>query len=255
MAAPTPADPQVLLRGLRVDRSSPVPLYHQVSQHMEREIESGRIANGTVFMNEISLAEQIGLSRPTMRRAMQDLVDKGLVVRRRGVGTRVVQPKVRRPLGLSSLYEDLVSSGQEPTTSVLKHEIVPCEKEVADRLGLPRGADVLRLVRVRSALNKPIAKMTNYLPESLGEFSRAELEEQGLYMLLRARGIQLHSATQSVGARKATAAEARLLGEARNAALLTMQRTAYDDNGAAVEFGTHIYAASRFSFESNLLTP
>src|SRR4051812_3612177 len=222
---------------------------------MEREIESGRIANGTVFMNEISLAEQIGLSRPTMRRAMQDLVDKGLIVRRRGVGTRVVQPKVRRPLGLSSLYEDLVRSGQAPSTTVLDNEVVPCEKQVADRLGIPTGADVLRLVRLRSALNNPIAKMTNYLPESLGRFSREELEEQGLYMLMSARGIQLHSATQTVGARKATAAEARLLGEPRNAALLTMQRTAYDDNGAAVEFGTHVYAASRFSFETDLLTP
>ena len=238
-----------------MDRSSPVPLYYQLSQHMEREIESGRIANGTVFMNEISLAEQIGLSRPTMRRAMQDLVDKGLIVRRRGVGTRVVQPKVRRPLGLSSLHEDLVGSGQAPTTSVLDYEVLPSEKEVADRLGIPTGADVLRLVRLRSARNNPIAKMTNYLPESLGEFSRADLEEQGLYVLMRERGIQLHSATQTVGARKATAAEARLLGEPRNAALLTMQRTAYDDNGVAVEFGTHIYAASRFSFETDLLTP
>jgi GntR family transcriptional regulator len=238
-----------------VDRSSPIPLYFQVSQHIEREIESGKIPNGTMFVNEIQLAEQIGLSRPTMRRAMQELVDKGLIVRRRGVGTRVVQPKVRRPLELSSLNEDLAASGQMPSTSVLEFEVVPCENNVADRLGIVAGANVTKVVRLRSAMKNPIAKMTNYLPESVGELSQAELEEFGLYELMRGRGIQLHSATQTVGARKATAAEARLLGEPRNAALLTMERTTYDDSGAAVEFGAHIYAASRYSFETDLLTP
>ncbi len=64
----------------------------------------------------------------------------------------------------------------------------------------------------------------------------------------------MHSAHQTVGARTATAAEAKLLSEPRGSALLTMQRVAYDDHGRVVEFGTHLYAASRYSFEINLLT-
>ena len=83
-----------------VDRSSPVPLYFQVAQHLEDAIHAGAFPTGTLFQNEVDLAASLGLSRPTMRRAMQHLVDKGLVVRRRGVGTRVVQPKLRRPLEL-----------------------------------------------------------------------------------------------------------------------------------------------------------
>lgn len=249
------ADPLVVLSGFQVDRSSPIPLYFQVSQHIESAIESGQIPNGTVFQNEIQLAEQVGLSRPTMRRAMQDLVDKGLIVRRRGIGTRVVQPKVRRPLELTSLYEDLANSGQSPTTTVLEVEPMASEEEVAERLGIPVGDEVLKVVRLRSARSKPIAKMTNYLPESIGEFSHEDLQERGLYELMRARGIHLHSASQTVGARNATAAEARLLGEPRNAALLTMQRTTYDDHGRVVEYGSHLYAASRYSFEISLLTP
>jgi DNA-binding GntR family transcriptional regulator len=67
------------------------------------------------------------------------------------------------------------------------------------------------------------------------------------------RGIHLHTASQSVGARNATAAESRLLDERRNAALLTMERTTYDDQGTPVEFGSHIYAASRYTFELDLL--
>lgn len=243
------------LRGFRLDRSSPIPLYFQVSRFIEGAIESGEIPNGSLFGNEIQLAEQLGLSRPTVRRAMQDLVDKGLIVRRRGIGTRVVQPKVRRPMELSSLFDDLSGSGQAPTTEVLEVEQVPCDEVVAEQLGIAAGTEVLKVVRLRSAVGNPIAKLTNYLPDAVGDFTREELEEHGLYELMRARGIHLHTASQTVGARNATAAEARMLDERRNAALLTMQRTTYDDQGSAVEFATHVYAASRYSFEISLLAP
>src|ERR1700680_3661668 len=90
---------------LTLDRLSPVPLYFQVAQHIEKAIQSGAVGPGTHIDNEIQLAGELGLSRPTMRQALQYLVDKGLLVRRPGVGTRVVQSKVRRPLELTSLYE------------------------------------------------------------------------------------------------------------------------------------------------------
>jgi GntR family transcriptional regulator len=243
------------LRGFRIDRSSPIPLYFQVSAFIEQSIESGRVPNGSLFANEIQLAQQLGLSRPTIRRAMQDLVDKGLIVRRRGIGTRVVQPKVRRPLELSSLFEDLAGSGQTPTTVVLEAGLVPSDETVAAQLDVPTGTEVLKIVRLRSAVGNPIAKLTNYLPETVGELTSKDLEEHGLYELMRGRGIHLHTATQTVGARNATATEARLLDERKNAALLTMQRTTYDDQGSVVEFGDHIYSASRYSFEISLFAP
>jgi GntR family transcriptional regulator len=242
-------------RDFVVDRRSPIPLYFQVSQHLEHAIESGAIPNGSILENEIQLAEELGVSRPTLRRAMQHLIDLGLIVRRRGIGTRVVQPKVRRPLELTSLYDDLAGTGQEPATAVLSLETVQADDAIAERLQLPAAQPVTRLVRLRSARGDPIAKMTNYLPASVGEFDVEDLKRHGLYELMRARGIQLHSATQTVGARTATAAEARQLAEPRGAALLTMQRVTYDDLGGVVEFGHHLYAASRYSFEINLLAP
>jgi GntR family transcriptional regulator len=244
----------VALRSFALDRNSPVPLYFQVAQHLEGQISSGAIPPGTIFENEIALADHLGLSRPTMRRAMQHLVDKGLVVRRRGVGTRVVQPKVRRPLELSSLYDDLNRTGQVPTTSVLTFEEVGADEVTAEKLAVEEDSPVVRVVRLRSASERPIAKMTNYLPAAIVDFDAAALEQRGLYELLKIRSIVLHSATQVVGARNATAAEARLLQEPRGAALLTMQRQTFDDHGSVVEFGTHLYAASRYSFEISLLT-
>src|SRR6478672_2041744 len=78
-----------------VNRSSPVPLYYQVAEQIERAILDGHLQPGDRIANEVSLADQLGLSRPTMRQAIQMLVDKGMLVRKRGVGTQVVQGRVR----------------------------------------------------------------------------------------------------------------------------------------------------------------
>ena len=154
-APPDTSELTLALRGFRIDRSSPIPLYFQVSAFIEEAIESWTVPNGSLFANEIQLAEQLGLSRPTIRRAMQDLVDKGLIVRRRGIGTRVVQPKVRRPLELSSLYDDLSGSGQAPTTEVLEVAWVPCDDEVAGQLGVPAGIEGFSGVQGKALLNVP----------------------------------------------------------------------------------------------------
>jgi GntR family transcriptional regulator len=238
---------------MTIDRGSPVPLYFQVAQYLERAIEDGRMPPGTRLDNEVLLAEQLGLSRPTLRRAMQHLVDKGLLVRRRGVGTRVVQPKVRRPLELTSLFDDLTTAGRRPTTQVLSNEVVGATPDVAVALDLPEGADVIRITRLRSALDQPIAKLVNVLPGTIPGLTTPALERYGLYQLLRAAGVHLHTATQTIGARRATAEEARALGEGKGAALLTMQRLTYDDHGRPVELGNHVYAATRYSFELSLL--
>lgn len=124
---------------------------------------------------------------------------------------------------------------------------------MAEALGLEAGSPVLALVRIRSVMDQPIAKLTNYLPAGRLTLTTADLRDQGLYQLLRQAGITLHSAAQVIGARSASAAEARLLGERKGAALLTMQRTAYDDRRVPVEFGSHIYCAARYSFEMSLL--
>jgi GntR family transcriptional regulator len=241
-----------------LDRSSPVPLYFQVAQALQVAIEGGRLPPGSRLDNEIQLADELGLSRPTMRRAMEYLVDKGLIIRRRGIGTTIVQPKVRRPLRLSSLYDDLQTEGRNPTTSVLTMDVVPARGEVAGALGLEPDTRVHRIVRLRCAGGQPIARMTNYLPTTLpglgpGEIDAPTLEATGLYRVLHSAGVRLHAADETIGARRATAEESRLLDEPRGAAVLTMQRVAYDDRGRAVEFGSHVYAASRYSFSLSML--
>ncbi|WP_086726255.1 GntR family transcriptional regulator [Streptomyces carpinensis] len=236
-----------------LDRTSPVPLYHQFAQQLEAAIERGSLAPGNLLGNEVDLSVRLGLSRPTVRQAIQSLVDKGLLVRRRGVGTQVVHSQVKRPLELSSLYDDLETAGQGPTTRVLRNELVPATADVSAALGLPEGGEVAVLQRLRFTHGQPVAFLCNYLPADLLELDTARLESTGLYRMMRSAGITLHSARQTVGARTASPEEAARLDEKEGAALLTMQRTAYDDTGRAVEYGTHVYRASRYAFDFRLL--
>ena len=235
-----------------LDRDSPVPLYFQLAQYLEAQIRSGALDAGDRLENEVKIAEELGLSRPTVRAAFSYLVDKGLVLRRRAHGTIVTKVKVTRPVKLTSLFDDLAAAGKRPTTRVLHNEVVKASDLVKGALGLDEGQLVVYLERLRFGEGEPIALMHNYIPTSLVTLSSDMLEVHGLYELLRASGIHPARAEQRVSAKNASAAEARLLGEPRGTALVTMERTTYDDRGRAIEFAQHVYRASRYSLFSTL---
>lgn len=251
MAKREPASSRSL--DLDVDRGSRVPLHAQLSHKLEQAIQQGGLSPGSLLGNEIELAARLGLSRPTVRQAIQELVDKGLLVRRRGIGTQVVHSQFRRQLRLSSLYDDLEAAGRSPSSRVLRYEREAAGPGPAAALGIEEGAEVLVIDRLRLTDGEPVSLLHNYLPAGLLQLSPAALETAGFYQLMRQAGITLHSARQTIGARAATAAEAALLEEEVGAPLLTMERTAFDDTGRAVEYGSHLHRSSRYTFEFELL--
>ena len=240
---------------IAVNRSSPVPLYFQVAEQMERAIQDGTLAPGSRITNEISLAAELGLSRPTMRQAIQLLVDKGMLVRKRGVGTQVVQGVIHRPVELTSLYDDLVRAGREPTTEVLSCVLTSCSESVAAELKVASGvADTVWCVeRLRSVGGEPLALLHNYVPAAVIDLGTVDLVAEGLYAALLRHGLRMRVARQQIGARRADSREAQLLGEPPGGPLLTMRRTAFDDAGRAVEFGTHVYRPGRYTFDITLV--
>ena len=236
-----------------LDRNAPVPLYFQVSSRLEAAIRSGAIPAGARLQNEIAVAQRLGISRPTIRRAIQEVVGKGLLVRRRGIGTQVVQGLVTREVELTSLYEDLKSSEREPSTRVLEHEVILATEEVSRSLGVVVGDDVLYLRRQRSTDGVPVAILANYLPAEFADVSLEQLEAKGLYQILRARGVTIKIAKQKMGARRAHGDESDLLEIDKGGPVLTMQRIAYDNSGRAIEFGDHCYRPDMYSFETTLV--
>src|SRR5262245_49718371 len=237
-----------------LNRLSPIPLYHQLARQLREAIESGRLAKGSFLDNELELAERWHVSRPTVRRAIQDLVDGGMLVRRRGVGTQVVSDQVRRPFKLSSLHDDLIASGRIPTTRVVRHERVAADRQVVEALGLEPGAEVVHIERLRSIDTRPLAIMRNWLiVEAAGSITAEDLARHGLYALLRERGIRPHSAVQRLGAVAASASDAALLGLSAGAPLMTMRRVMHDTTGRIIELGDHRYDATQYTVELHVI--
>ncbi|MGO1592160.1 MAG: GntR family transcriptional regulator [Ancrocorticia sp.] len=237
-----PFAPQLVL-----DRDSGTPLYQQIANPLEEAITTGKVEPGRLIEDEVSMAARLSVSRPTARRALQDLVSRGLLTRRRGVGTRVTPSQVRRPLSLTSLNDDLTKSGFEPHTEVMSYEVKLASEKEAELLGCPTGTEIIQVRRRRFIDERALAIMLNLLP-AVSAPTLTELSTSGLYASLAKRGVQPATAQQSVGARIATEEDATILETEPGAALLTMQRTAYDAAGAVVEYGSHIYNADLYSF-------
>ena len=237
---------------VELDRSTPVPLYHQLAQAIESAIVRGDLTPGDRLENELDMASRLKLSRPTIRQAIAELVDKGVVVRKRGVGTQVVQNPVHRSVELTSLYDDLSTAGMRPATQLLEYRIWVPDEHLRTELALAPGDEAVTVKRLRSAGGEPLALMVNHLPADICP-PAGELESSGLYKGLRGRGVHIRLARQRIGAKAAEADEASLLDEEIGAPLLTMQRTAFDDAGRVVEVGRHAYRADRYFFETTVV--
>jgi DNA-binding GntR family transcriptional regulator len=131
---------------------------------------------------------------------------------------------------------------------------VPADESVAEQLQVDVGAAVWSLRRLRCiAGGEPLAVMHNYLPATIVDLTDVDLEAQGLYSYFRDAGFVIRVARQSIGARRVRQVESTLLHEDVDAPLLTMQRTAYDNLGRAVEFGRHAYRPGLYSFDMTLV--
>ncbi len=232
-----------------IDRSSPVPLYHQLAEQLTAAIHRGTLGPGDPFENELAMADRLSLSRPTVRRAIGELVDRGLLVRRRGVGTTVASQVIHRRDELTSLFDDMQRKGQDPSTSVLRIVREQTHEHAATSLGLPGDTPLLFIERLRCAGDIPTALMQNWLPPQFADLADEDLAGQSLYALLRSRGVRPVVAHQTIGARRPRPSERRLLGLAAGDPLLTMSRRAYAADGSAVEFGDHCYRFDQYAFD------
>ena len=235
-----------------VDRSSPVPLYYQVIQGVESAIRSGTLRPGCLLDSERKLATMLNLSLPTMRKAMDELVLSGRLVRKRGVGTQVASHSTS-PLVLSSLYEELASSGKKPTTTVLSFIRQEADRDTLTKLQLSPGSGVYHFTRLRLAEGSPVALMENWVRDDLMTLKPEMLSSDGLYAVLRQGGVTFRLASQRIGASLTSACESSLLENEVGSPLITMERTVSDDAGQMIETGRHVYLADSYSFEMTLV--
>ncbi len=237
-----------------IDRASPIPLWFQVARELERLIHSNELSKGGFLENEIELAERWQVSRPTLRRAIQELVDSGMLVRQRGVGTQVVNRQPPPRVRLTSLFDDLVEAGRDPSTTVIIRELIIPDDSIIRSLALTPGTAVVHLVRCRSVGDRRMAILRNWIRADAAEaLTLTSLRKEGLYTLLRSSGVRPHFAVQTIGARTALPIDAALLGLPVGAPLLTMNRVVQDIKGLPIDIEENVYDATQHSLEMAVL--
>jgi len=243
--------------------SLPLTKYHQIYLVLREQLQEGRFAQG--LPGEIELARQFGVGRVTVRRALEQLVTEGLIVREAGRGTR---PTTRAEQGrrtgpggsaeapaarLSGLLENLVQVSRHTSVKVLDWRIIHASHENAQALQVPDGTRLRKAVRRRSAAAGPVSLITTYVPEELVRgYGRRELAVKPMLQLLQESGIELGRARQTVSARQADAQVAAELQVAVGTALLQVRRLVYDVRGRPVQLLHGLYRPDRYEYQMEL---
>lgn len=231
---------------IALDRSSPVPLYHQLFATIRQLVADGRLLAGEQLPPERELAEMAAVSRMTARQALADLERDGVVTVRHGVGTFIAAPRfVYDAIHLQGFTEMAEQSGLIATSRVVGQHVSPASPSETDALGLPNRMNLLRIVRVRSLGGSAIVLETSQLDAvRFGGLTGEDLG-QSLYRLLERRfGVRLTHAEETIEARLADEREAELLGIAAGSPTLVVSGTAYQ-GGTAVEWFRSVYPAER----------
>lgn len=231
------------------------PLYSQVEAVLAEEIAGGVLQVGEQLPTETRLMERFGVSRITVRRAVQNLAVRGLVEIRRGKGTFVAARRITQELTeLSGFVEDMEAVGRRATARLVGTETVAAGKTVARELGLVAGERVVRIRRVRLADGVPVSFDETWLPFEIGsKIVTEDLEVQPIFTLLEQRyATPLLDAEYRLEAVAATAEVAGALGVEAGAPIFRIERTSYTTGGRPVDYERLHYRGDLIRFVTRL---
>lgn len=239
-----------LYEALKPDTASSTPLYLQLRSRLRQAVEGGLLRVGEAIPGERHLAKAAGVSRVTVRRALDDLVADGVLVQRQGAGT-FIAPRIEQPLAwLTSFSEDMRVRGLRPASIWLERTLDRATPDEAMALDLSPGAWVVRIARVRIAGDQPMAVERACVPARF--LPAVDLVKGSLYEALAARGHRPVRALQRVRAEQVGGDDARLLSIAEGNAVLAIERRAFLADGTAVEFTRSRYRGDLYDFVAEL---
>src|SRR6476620_1679908 len=170
-----------------VNKDLPIPLYHQLKDSLQKAIEAGKWKSDEQLPNETRLAEHYGVSKITVRQALQELASLGYIRREQGRGTFVSQPKFYQgPRELMSFTEEMRAHRLAPESSVLEQRVARADAEVAAALGIAEGDEVFVLTRLRMAEGEPMGVQIAHIPVAIAPGLPLEsFDGVSLYSLLQ----------------------------------------------------------------------
>jgi GntR family transcriptional regulator len=244
-----PSTLERILSGFARAGGSQGPAYLRLASTLRGLVELGELRGGDALPSERELAQAAGLSRVTVRKALDVLGEEGLIERRQGAGSFVTR-QIEQPASvLIGFTEDMRRRGAAAASRVIRKSVGPPDPSEMLKLGLSPADRVLRLSRVRLSDGEPLAIEHAVVPA--GALSSPALGAS-LYAALKAQGNAPVRALQRVQAGIATAAEADLLGLTAGSPVLRIERRSFLANGRPIEVTVSAYRGDRYDFVAEL---
>ena len=234
------------MKSLQANSSS--PLYHQLMQRISADIEKGTYPVGSRIPPEHELEQLYQVSRVTVRRALAELTNEGLLERKQGKGTFVSAPKVRQNLkSLHSFHDSCRSNGMSPSTDVVHVREAVADPADAEEMNLPEGSRVLEILRVRRADGVPVVLERNRFSMAYAWLQDQDLSGS-LYGLLREYGVEPKLAIHDVSLCFAAEDEAALLETDPGTPLVRLHEVIFDQRGRPLHNSVQLIRGERFVF-------
>jgi len=235
------------MKKLQTESSS--PLYHQLMQRISADIEKGTYPTGSRIPPEHELEQLYQVSRVTVRRALAELTNAGLLERKQGKGTFVSMPRMRQDLkNLHSFHDSCKLNGAVPSTDVILIRETAALPADAEELNLAPGSRVLETLRVRKADGVPVVLEQNRFTLAYAYLQDQDLKGS-LYGLLREYGIEAKLASHDVSLAYATEEQAALLETETGAPLIRLHEVIYDQRERPIHNSVQLIRGERFVFK------
>ena len=236
---------------IRVEPTSPIPLYYQIYRQLRQRIMSGDLHPGDRLPTEAQICAESGVSRMTARMALTQLVNEGLVVRQRGRGTFVAPPKATFhgfPSSLFSYTEIMGRLGLQAKARIRSQEVIPAPPSVAERLRIPVGSPVVRIIRKRYADTEVMSlEVSHYPHRRFPALAEQDLTDRSIYQVLdELYGTVPAYAEDTIELSVAGPYEAAELGVKEGIPLVLCTRVSYSEQDTPIEFTQTVHRGDRF---------
>lgn len=240
-----------------IDFNSPIPYYIQVKSILKDQIEKGILSHGEQLPGEHQLCQMFSVSRTVIGHALSELEQEGLITRRRGKGTFVVELETYERLSQTfrGFYTEMKTRGHIPISKVLKQELTAADPIVSKNLNLKTGSPVYLFERLRLINNEPIVLTSTYFPSKLVPgFEKLDLSKRSLYEVLENEyGLVVSTGHRIIGATIANEYQAKLFEIRVGDPLIVLNNTSYSPDGTPLEYYFGLYRGDRFIFEVDIV--
>ena len=222
----------------------PSPKYLEIQNLLLQRIKNGDYQEGQLIPKEVDLAEQLNVSRPTVRHAIRNLVQAGYLEQRKKRGTIVTQTKIKQQFThvIESYNTEIQNNGLVAKTQVLNFSTEKASDEVAEALTIKPNTEVYKLVRLRSADNKPVVFVVTYLPiAQLPDLQKIDFTHHSLYSELAKAGLEITHVSRKIEVHPATEEEAQLLETDIKAPIFYFHTIGFTKDHRALEYSIASY--------------